>query len=73
MQIGCCITVPILPHQTKVFFINLVPSSEETSFLTTFYGLYFSHHLHILHITNHDGPSVWAVTHLLLLLPRHVL
>ena len=31
------------------FFINLVPSSEETSFLTTFYDLYFSHHY--THIT----------------------
>ena len=32
------------------FFINLVPSSEETSFLTTFYGLYFSfHYTHITH------------------------
>ena len=31
-------------------------------FLTTFYGLYFSHsYAHILHIfTNHEGPSVWA-------------
>ena len=27
----------------------LVPTSEETSFLTTFYGLYFSHHTHITH------------------------
>ena len=26
------------------FFFNLVPSSEETSFLTTSNGLYFSHH-----------------------------
>ena len=34
-------------------FFNVVPSSEETSFLTTFYGLYFSHQLHILHITNY--------------------
>ena len=28
------------------FFVFLVPSCEETSFLTTFYGLYFRHHLH---------------------------
>ena len=36
----------------KVFFthINLVPSSEEKSFMTTFYDLYFSHHhTHITH------------------------
>ena len=33
--------------------------------MTTFYGLYFIHHLHILGITNHAGPSVWAVTHVL--------
>ena len=26
------------------FFINVGPSGEETSFLTTFFGLYFSHH-----------------------------
>ena len=31
------------------FFFNLVPSGEETSFLTTFYDLYFSHHY--AHIT----------------------
>ena len=37
----------------NIFF--LVPSSEATSFLTTFHGLYFSHHYtrHISHITNH--------------------
>ena len=29
---------------TIFFFLYLVPSSEETSLLTTFYGLYFSHH-----------------------------
>ena len=38
-------------------FFNVVPSSEETSFLTTFSGIYF---IHQLHITNHAGPSVWA-------------
>ena len=32
------------------FFFNLVPSSEEPSFLTTFFGLYFSHrYTHITH------------------------
>ena len=58
---------------STIFFvyINLVHSSEETSFLTTFHGLYFSHHYthitayqpyarvpitHILHITTHAGP-----------------
>ena len=40
----------------QVFFINLVPSSEETSFLTTFYGLYFSHHY--THITHYK--SCWT-------------
>ena len=35
-------------HQT--LFFNLGPSSEETSFLTTFCDLYFSHHYtHITH------------------------
>ena len=28
----------------KSFFINVVPSSEETSFSPTFYGLYFNQH-----------------------------
>ena len=36
----------------KTFFFNLVPSSEET-FLTTFYGLYFSHHYT-------DNKSCWT-------------
>ena len=44
-------------------FFYVVPSSEVTSFLSTFYGLYFSHQLHILQITNHAGPSVWAAIH----------
>ena len=33
------------------YFFYLVPSSEETSFLTTFYGLYFSHRY--THLTNY--------------------
>ena len=33
----------------RIFLINVVPSCKETSFLTTFFGLYFSH-LHTLQI-----------------------
>ena len=39
----------VLCQAGNVFFY-LVPSSEETSFLTIFYSLYFSHHYtHITH------------------------
>ena len=34
----------------RIFLINVVPSCKVTSFLTTFFGLYFSH-LYTLHIT----------------------
>ena len=37
--------------KTFFFFLCLVSSSEETSFLTNFYGLYFS--LHYTHITHY--------------------
>ena len=43
-------------QQQSLLFFNLVPSSEETSFLTTFYGLYFSHHY--THITHYK--SCWT-------------
>ena len=46
---------PVL-FNSSVFFFNLVPSSEETSFLTTFYGLYFSHHY--THFTHYK--SCWT-------------
>ena len=43
---SCC----LVKVGATLFYINLVPSREETSFLTTFYGLYFSHHYtHITH------------------------
>ena len=38
---------PPIAYLTSVnVFFYVVPSSEETFFLTTFYGLYFSHQLH---------------------------
>ena len=37
-------------HAIYFFFLGLVPSCEETSFMTTFYGLYFNqHYTHIFH------------------------
>ena len=56
------ITIPSLPSSVTnleyhiTFFINLVHSSEETSFLTTFYCLFFSHHY--THITHYK--SYWT-------------
>ena len=45
------------------FFFNLVPSSEETYFLTTFYDLHFSHHY--THITYSNSNSNNQVTYFL--------
>ena len=50
--------------------INSVPTSEETSFLTTFYGLYFSHlYTHITHykswwtvcVGSHPCTALWTL------------
>ena len=44
-------TTPNLINQTKLFFLMLA-LLRRTFFLTTFYGLYFSHHC--THITNYN-------------------
>ena len=48
----------------KVFFY-MVPSSEETSFLTILYGLYLCHHYTYYTLQIMFGPSERAAIHVL--------
>ena len=53
------------PCRTLLLFFLCGPLLQGDIFLTTLYGIYFQSSLHILHITNHDGRSVWAAIHVL--------
>ena len=53
----------LIKQSEKLFFFLNICHPEEGIFLTTFYGLYFSHQLQITFL--HDIDLLWAAIHVL--------